>query len=349
MPDLIKTKIFDKTIPGDNHKLTPGKKNLYNEAYGYLQSKKSIQSKTEINNKLKSQEVPDKKPTDLLQPKTKMADKLNSNVHVCDIQDFAKQFSGEKIAKLFCCDKPMLNNLKPSLEAAHEREIKNNHQMTPLLKIEQISFFPHRYEEDKYIDYKTAFVAYKIAGLDKYPGVTENLIPAILYNEQRGYKSPDAFQDLEVQLFGTVTFPFNEKSSIGSAQMQIRNIKHLIDAKDELDNPKYPYLQHMRDNSLKLAENPQNAALLTAAYLADKAKDLQSHGLPVNNRTLAYMWNYDVNLDKLKGSYYSVFSSHPQKANDVRQKYPNNENILQASGTVHDIMSQFEHVKNIKH
>ena len=39
MPDLIKPKNFDNTMSGDNPKLSPGKKNLYNEAYSHIQQK----------------------------------------------------------------------------------------------------------------------------------------------------------------------------------------------------------------------------------------------------------------------------------------------------------------------
>lgn len=74
MPDLIKPKIFDKTTPGDNLKLSPGMKNLYNEAYGHL-IKKSTEPKTEINNRLKSQEVSGNiKAKEIAQTQTKMVD-----------------------------------------------------------------------------------------------------------------------------------------------------------------------------------------------------------------------------------------------------------------------------------
>ncbi len=48
MPDLIKPEIFDKIILGDNHKLSLGKKNLYNESYSHFQLKESAEAKPGI-------------------------------------------------------------------------------------------------------------------------------------------------------------------------------------------------------------------------------------------------------------------------------------------------------------
>lgn len=385
MPDLIKPKIFDKTFPGDNHKLSPGMKNLYNEAYGHLYSKKSIEPKTEINNRLKSQEVPDNiKAKEISQPQTKMADKPNSNVHGCDIKDFAKQFPGETIAKLLGfareTDKIAISvsetgkNIHQNgdnLEQAGKKAIDSGkpisgsslYETGQELKtigqpLEQnFGFFPHRGEEDKYIDYKAAFAAYKVAGLDKYPGVTENLIPAIMRNEQHFYKVSDANQDTQIQKLKTVYKDGKEdlSASIGPAQIQIGKIHKLIDAKDNHGNPVYPYLQSMKNDQLRSAEDPKNAALLTAAYMADKAIELELRNIPINDKTLAYTWNYDVQ-NHTDGSYGSVHGLellvekyfNKENFNREGQKYPSNEEILKASKHVYNVLSNYPEVKQQK-
>ena len=394
MPDLIKPKIFDKTIPGDNHKLTPGKKNLYNEAYGSLQSKKSTQPKSEINNSLKSQEVSANiKAKEISQPPTKIVDKPNSNVHSCDIKDFAKQFPGKDIAKLLGFGYPVLKSVAHEIDkTAIDLSItgKNMHQNGDNLEqagkkaiysgmplsgsslyetgqelkaigppLEQnLGFFPHRGEEDKYIDYKAAFAAYKIAGLDKYPGVTDNLIPAIMRNEQHFYKTTDTEQDKQVQKSGTIYKNGKEdlSASIGLAQIQIGRIHMLINAKDNNGNPIYPYLQSIKD-PLRSAEDPKNAALLTAANLDYNAKILQSQHLniPVNDRTLAYMWNDDVQQhnDGSYGSLYGLDAFFEHKFNQEildrqRQEYPYNEDILNASTHVNNVLSNYPAVEQQK-
>ena len=86
-------------------------KNLYNEAYGHL-IKKSTEPKTEINNRLKSQEVSGNiKAKEISQPQTKMVDKPNANVN-----DFGKYFSGEKITKLLGFGYPIVKRVTQEMD-----------------------------------------------------------------------------------------------------------------------------------------------------------------------------------------------------------------------------------------
>ena len=384
MPDLIKPKIFDKTTPGDNHKLSPGMKNLYNEAYGHL-IKKSTEPKTEINNRLKSQEVSGNiKAKEISQPQTKMVDKPNANVN-----DFGKYFSGEKITKLLGFRYPIVKRVAQEMDKIAvdlSKTGKSMHQNGDTLEqagkvaidsgkpisgsslyetgqelkaigqpLEQnLGFFPHRGLEDKYIDYKAAFEAYKIASLDKYPGVTENLIPAIMRNEQHFYKAYDDIQNNEIKMFGKI-FPADNSASIGSAQIQIGRINELIGAKDNNGNPVYPYLQHFKANSLGAALEPQNAALLTAANLDYNAKKLIEQHVPVNDRTLAYMWNPDVQQHD-DGSYGSLHGLElrveknfaTKKLRNQSQEYPYNEDLLNASKHVHNVLNNYPGVEQQK-
>ncbi len=136
---------------------------------------------------------------------------------------------------------------------------------------------------------------------------------------------------------------------------QIGRINELIGAKDNNGNPEYPYLQHFKANSLEAALEPQNAALLTAANLDYNAKKLIEQHVPVNDRTLAYMWNPDVQQHD-DGSYGSlhglkrVVESHLNSKNysSQRKDYPENEQILNASVHVHNVLSNYSVVEQQK-
>jgi hypothetical protein len=170
----------------------------------------------------------------------------------------------------------------------------------------QRALFVHRGHEDQQIDYKTAFAAFHVAHLDQNSGVTDKLIPSALRNEQYWYKSHDKEQDDEVRKTGTVRDKQGKEdacASIGPAQIQIQNIRHLINATDTNGKLLYPFLEQMKNDPLKAAEDPRNAALLAGAYFADKAKVLTALHIPVNDKTLSYCWNPDVFLQG--GKYVS--------------------------------------------
>jgi hypothetical protein len=104
-------------------------------------------------------------------------------------------------------------------------------------------------------------------------------------------------QDKEIEEKGTVHLPNGKEdpyASIGPAQMQIRNIRRLIEAKDENGDPKYPFLQHMKDDPIRAALDKKNAALLTGAYFADEIERRHLKPNEVTAESLAYMYNPDV-------------------------------------------------------
>ena len=67
-----------------------------------------------------------------------------------------------------------------------------------------------------------------------------------------------------------------------------------IDAKNADGEPKYPFLQHMKDDPLRSALDPKNAALLTAAYLVDKIEEQHIKPSDMTAASMAYIYNPDV-------------------------------------------------------
>lgn len=159
------------------------------------------------------------------------------------------------------------------------------------------NIFPHMGVEDKYMDYAACKQAYKAAHLERYPNVSPELIAAVLRNEQHFYKVTDATQDKEAKDRGTVLKDGKEDSmaSIGPAQMQIKKIRELVNASNATSHePKFPYLSHMKDDPIREALKPLNAALLAGAYFEQSAEKLKDVDIPVNDKTLAYTYNADV-------------------------------------------------------
>lgn len=76
--------------------------------------------------------------------------------------------------------------------------------------------------------------------------------------------------------------------------MQVRNIHHLIDAKDAHGHSKYPFLQDMAKDPLRAALDPKNAALLAAALLADEIENRHIQPKDVTAQSMACIYNEDV-------------------------------------------------------
>jgi hypothetical protein len=220
--------------------------------------------------------------------------------------------------------------------------------------LEKAGFFVHRGNEDKYVDYKVAQEAFKTAGLDKL-GLPNNLIGAIMRNEQHYYKNTDADQDKEVKEKGTVfkDGKENPKASIGPAQMQIRNIKHLIEMKNADGKPEYTYLQHMKDDPIRGALDPKNAAFLVAAHTNEIVKDLKAHGIqkPTAEQVI-YVYNDDVNSYGTGKDKKFVCVSAPGTASSEklmhpdlrRERIPNDLRILENSDHVRHVMHALDEV-----
>jgi len=164
------------------------------------------------------------------------------------------------------------------------------------LALEKAGVFVHRGNEDKYVDYKAAQEALKTAGLDKL-GLPSNFIGALMRNEQHYYKNFDAEQDKQVRENGTVLKDGKEDgtASIGPAQIQIANIRNLVEMKNAAGKPEYPYLQQLKEDPVRAALEPKNAALFAAAYTKEIIKEQKAHGIekPTAEQVI-YGYNDDV-------------------------------------------------------
>jgi hypothetical protein len=245
---------------------------------------------------------------------------------------------------------------KPKLEqsATPDYQVAQNFdfgkQIQEKMQDAERTVWPHRGHEDRYLDYQACKQAFTQAYLDKFPGVTPELIAGAMRNEQSFYKNTDAAQDKQVREKGTVLNANGQEddtASIGPAQMQIRKIRGLVNMETSDHKPKYPFLSTLKDDPVTKALEPKNAALLTAAYFAESAEALTKMKIPINNETLAYTWNPDV--FKADGKYecpnaVQLKAEHqlPKQLRPHRESVwnPYNEDILKASTHVHNVNEQ---------
>lgn len=233
------------------------------------------------------------------------------------------------------------------------------------------ALFVHRGREDEHVDYAAAKKGYHLSGLDRYKNVSPDLVAAVLRNEQHWYKATDAQQDAKIAAGQKLT----DSASIGPAQLQIGNIKHVIEAKDQHGKPRFPYLQHMADDPLKAAEQKDNAALLAASFLKIIADELTAKGVEVNDKTLSYKWNPDVlsrplnklepggpreyksvnHVEKLVGTTIDktadlLGAQEPQRshAGYEVEALPKNSDILNASTHVQNVQTQLAIIKRLQ-
>jgi hypothetical protein len=208
--------------------------------------------------------------------------------------------------------------------------------------------WPHRGQEDKYLDYGACKEAFSKAHLEKYKEVSPELIAAAMRNEQSFYKTLDRDQDQQVHEKGTVlkdNGSEDDTASIGPAQIQIRKIRELVNLEDAGHKPKYPFLSHMKTDPVREALDPKNAALLTAAYFAQSAETLNRMKIPVNDQTLAYTWNPDV--FKADGKYVCPNSIQMKAEHSLpKQMRPHRESVW--NPTNDDILNTSTHVQNVK-
>jgi hypothetical protein len=224
--------------------------------------------------------------------------------------------------------------------------------------LEKAGVFTHRGNEDKHIDYKAAQEAHKTAGLDKL-ALPKNFIGAIMRNEQHYYKTTDDEQDSQVREKGTVLKADGKEdgtASIGPAQIQIQNIRHLVDMKNEHGKPEYPYLQQIKEDPIRSALDPKNAALLVGAYTVEIAKEQKAHGIEKPSvDQIIYGYNDDVNSYK-NGNDKAFVSVSAPKERDAekllhkdlkREKYPIDPRIVATSAHVRHVKRELENVNRI--
>lgn len=173
------------------------------------------------------------------------------------------------------------------------------------------------------------------------------LVAAVIRNEQSFYKARDAEQDKQVREEGTVSVNGKEDptASIGPAQIQIRKIKELVNLETADHKPKYPFLSQLKDDPLRKALDPKNAALLTAAYLAESAERLSQMKIPVNDQALAYTWNPDV--FKINGKFEcpSALQIKAERSLPVAMR-PHRESVWNPANE--QVLNASTHVNNVK-
>lgn len=208
--------------------------------------------------------------------------------------------------------------------------------------------WPHRGHEDQHLDYQACKQAFSQAHLDKYPGVTPELIAGAMRNEQSFYKNSDAAQDKQVREKGTVLNAHGQEddtASIGPAQMQIRKIRGLVNMETSDHQPKYSFLGDLKDDPVTKALDPKNAARLAAAYFAESAEALTKMKIPVNNETLAYTWNPDV--FKANGKYECPNAVQLKAEQQLpKQMRPHRESVWNPYDD--DILKTSTHVQHVK-
>lgn len=225
--------------------------------------------------------------------------------------------------------------------------------------LQKAGFFTHRGNEDGHIDYKSTRDAYQAAHLDKL-GLPKNIVGAVMRNEQHYYKATDDQQDRQVKNEGTVRNPDgseNTSATIGPAQMQIRNIRRLVNMTDEHGQPTYPFLQHMKNDPVRAALDPKNAALLVGAHLNEIAKDQKQHGIASpSTEQIVYGYNDDVHsyAEKNKRVFEGIPDSIESRAEQIvhpdlkREQYPKDPAVVKNSPHVHHVMEELKSVDRIQ-
>ncbi|HEY9734577.1 MAG TPA: hypothetical protein V6C89_21885 [Drouetiella sp.] len=196
------------------------------------------------------------------------------------------------------------------------------------------------------VDLKTCAAAAKTFGLDKL-GVDNDVIAAIVWNEQLHLKPTDGVQDAMASL-GMQQRPFE---SIGPGQIQIQNLEALAQ--------RYPMLRVLGDDARKAAVDPLTAPYFVAAYLANEAHAIAAYNeqhpnqkaIPITAETLAYRYNADVYSND-KGELRSLSYWEKAHIGDVHGWHKVNfptAGVTEASHHVQKVMSAFTEVKKMPH
>lgn len=190
-----------------------------------------------------------------------------------------------------------------------------------------------------------AYAAFPELSTNKIP---KGMISGIILNEVLHGGDPfDPGEDLSVRMFGTVRDwqgVENDTASVGPAQMQIRNIRYLVEA--------YPQLSQFKNDPVRAVLDPENTPMFVAAYLCDKIKVLETYNqankdkpIPVCSATLAYLYNPDVMSAKGDCRRIDEADKLATKLHiDTRkgwqtESYPRNDEIVLRSKTIKDILS----------
>lgn len=136
---------------------------------------------------------------------------------------------------------------------------------------------PHRGREDESVDFNACANANKaFPGLKKHIGndpgkIDSDLIAATIRNEQFYYTNiKDTGPDHYIRAHGN--WPFAESESIGPAQMQVRNIKHLARC--------YPEQLGDVTDAVRNAEDLHRAPFFVGAYFEDVINGIETKQKP---------------------------------------------------------------------
>jgi hypothetical protein len=146
--------------------------------------------------------------------------------------------------------------------------------------------------------------------IDTHQNIDKALIPALIRNELHFFSAVKEYPAVGVvKLFGTV--PFRPETSIGPAQMQIRNIERLIGSFPQLSDKN---LGAIDGNAVQAATSKDKAPWFVAAYLAEKIRDLEKSGLPVTHAALIQKYNPGgkVHADHVHDQLIWIKTNHPE-------------------------------------
>lgn len=198
----------------------------------------------------------------------------------------------------------------------------------------------------KDLDLHAADRAYDAFNLERL-NLPRSLIPGIILNEIKHYKpGVDDKQALAVE-FGLKLQP---RESVGPAQMRVRNILGLIEARDEkTGDHHYPQLQLFKDAPLKAALKPENVPYFVAAYIVNEAGKIDKYNkihravvVPINAESLAYRYNPDVFIDD-HGTKRCM-----EPSEKVSQKLTGSPAFQECPWPMRGIVEKSNHVRNVK-
>lgn len=147
--------------------------------------------------------------------------------------------------------------------------------------------FPFRGKEDTQLDYNACAAAYAaFPEFVRHPNIDRALIPALIRNELHFYSdAKEKPVESILNIFGDLP---KDSFSIGPAQMQKRNIEHLMQSCPPLSDPA---MGNITGNALKAALNPQKAPWFVAALLAESIRRREAAGLPITHQALIQDYN----------------------------------------------------------
>ncbi len=156
-----------------------------------------------------------------------------------------------------------------------------------MAKSAEAAIFPLRGHEDTQVDYTACAAAYAaFPEFARHQNVDRALIPALIRNELHFYSdAKEKPVEGVLNLFGDLP---KDSFSIGPAQMQKRNIEHLMQSCPQLSDPA---MGNITGNALRAALSPQKAPWFVAALLAESISRREASGLPVTHQALIQDYN----------------------------------------------------------